>query len=1293
MTLCKTSVVDTTEEVTTKREKRSVVRLKDVNRIIPKSIMIIVDHFSLLPFELESWISKPLHLYVANEVDTVAWCLPPTVQVVNHIHLHKYDSIIINGSKAFIKAVLDKDQAISVPELNVVIVTARTRMRGALWKQWNIRWSIVKHSELGGISTSEWMIGIRHLQSTNKQYDPTKASFSLRRMLKDILKHDMVGTHVTSEDISTAGQKLQSHIQLQGLDTQRFVVPSFLSHNGWTLRTLSVFEIGQIFDISELLLNKLSEAKFCIKSTSFINMVTPGKVIQSVVNYILDVWGTASKTLPTQQLSNINKPLLLMPPAINESSNHDLENEYILSYGNQAAKDDDATIPVALWNGYVYRHFLHNQPYEPSLQGKAFDLLRAAMLSRYRQNIYKSFLNYIRNKYGKDWYAVANQHRRQSGKRKRTPAVQTQNASILRDLQIGRDALLRAINATYWEWSCGSTLFFWRWPSHVVEHARDGVPIYVEGKLPHYTSRQRWPPEDEKGSVKQMKQKLQKVIDRGYLAHGYVKSLTSYFPVPKGLQDIRIVYDGTKSKLNEAVWAPNFFLPSIDSLLMFCDGQTWFADIDLGEMFLNYFMDLKLRPYSGVDVSKLHPGRKAIWFQWLRTFMGLCPSPFNACKMFAITVDVIRGDKTDPDNPFKWTHVETNYPGSDNYDPSKPWCRKYYFKTPAGDLEVYVDDVRPFGPTESSCHAIRKRAAQILQYLGQQDASRKYRPPSQRPGPWCGAFMASVDDNLYTYASESKWIKARTLVDNIILELDENLTDNPIYHLNHKQLEKSRGFLVYLTQTYPSLNPYLKGIHLTLDSWRPHRDDDGWKLNKRGGEGSGFSPPNQSVVSKDRLMNDQAHQSMNDDANQDDIDEEFILERDTEGNYVVQVPHHLRGSAPTTVKAVPRLSDDLTVLQSFLHRDQAPWRFVRGNNIVMVLYGFGDAAKSGFGASFQTTEGIWYRIGVWGDDGESESSNFRELCNLVETLEVKLNSEELKGHEIFFFTDNSTAESAFYRGTSKSKKLFELVRRLHKIELDGGCIIRLIHVSGSRMISQGTDGLSRGDTGEGIMGGKPMLSFVPLHLSAVERSPPLKEWLLDTFGMESIPSWKLLKEGDWFDVAHDIVGGCRNQDGIWIPHTKAGSYIWAPPPAGGQVAVEQLRRARLKSQSSYHIFVIPRLYTSIWRRQLRKAADLVIELPFLPNIWSKDEQHEPLTLAFLFPFIHSKPWQLKRAPAFLGMERVLRGMWKESGEPVGPLLRKLFGNTTRLGSMPELLVRKMLQNERGTEFLCASDGE
>jgi hypothetical protein len=124
-----------------------------------------------------------------------------------------------------------------------------------------------------------------------------------------------------------------------------------------------------------------------------------------------------------------------------------------------------------------------------------------------------------------------------------------------------------------------------------------------------------------------------------------------------------------------------------------------------------------------------------------------------------------------------------------------------------------------------------------------------------------------------------------------------------------------------------------------------------------------------------------------------------------------------------------------------------------------------------------------------------ESSNFRELRNLVEMIESLVSKGTLAGHELFMFTDNSTAESAFFKGTSSSEKLFDLVLRLRKIEMEGKLFIHLIHVSGTRMISSGVDGLSRGDHNAGVMAGESMLSFVPLSQNAAERSAAVLPWV------------------------------------------------------------------------------------------------------------------------------------------------------------------------------------------------------
>ena len=64
-----------------------------------------------------------------------------------------------------------------------------------------------------------------------------------------------------------------------------------------------------------------------------------------------------------------------------------------------------------------------------------------------------------------------------------------------------------------------------------------------------------------------MIQKLYKVQQRRYVSSGHVTSLTGYFCVPKGSDDIRMVYDATKCGLNAAVRAPNFGLPTVDDSL------------------------------------------------------------------------------------------------------------------------------------------------------------------------------------------------------------------------------------------------------------------------------------------------------------------------------------------------------------------------------------------------------------------------------------------------------------------------------------------------------------------------------------------------------------------------------------------------------------------------------------------------------------------------------------------------------------------------------------------------------
>ena len=295
---------------------------------------------------------------------------------------------------------------------------------------------------------------------------------------------------------------------------------------------------------------------------------------------------------------------------------------------------------------------------------------------------------------------------------KRSPAK-----SLARDLEIGRDCLARLADCSWWIWEAGSALMFWRWPRAHRKAIRDGTPIFFKREeFPHFWKKQRWPL-DEHTRTK-MTEKIQKVRDRGYVLPGDVLSLTSYFAVPKGDSDVRLVYDATACGLNAALWAPNFFLPTIDSIMRNADGGTWFGDIDLADMFLNYFLDEAVRPFAGVDVRAV--SGTAQQERWERCLMGLRSSPFICTQTFAWGEALICGDRKARDNPLRWDRVVMNLPGSESYNPSMPWVYRWddEKEAMAAFFGTYIDDIRSGGPTEQACWKTSRRIASRINYLG-----------------------------------------------------------------------------------------------------------------------------------------------------------------------------------------------------------------------------------------------------------------------------------------------------------------------------------------------------------------------------------------------------------------------------------------------------------------------------------------------------------------------------------------------------------------------------------------------
>lgn len=85
--------------------------------------------------------------------------------------------------------------------------------------------------------------------------------------------------------------------------------------------------------------------------------------------------------------------------------------------------------------------------------------------------------------------------------------------------------------------------------------------------------------------------------------------------------------------------------------------------------------------------------------------------------------------------------------------------------------------------------------------------------------------MLIQEGSIGVTCGQDKWVKAQ----RFLKELQGELLTSP--QLSHKSLEQKRGFFVHLQHTYPCITPFLKGLHLTIDSWRPGRDQDGWRVH------------------------------------------------------------------------------------------------------------------------------------------------------------------------------------------------------------------------------------------------------------------------------------------------------------------------------------------------------------------------------------------------------------------------------------------------------------------------------
>ena len=138
--------------------------------------------------------------------------------------------------------------------------------------------------------------------------------------------------------------------------------------------------------------------------------------------------------------------------------------------------------------------------------------------------------------------------------------------------------------------------------------------------------------------------------------------------------------------------------------------------------------------------------------------MGFKSSPYNSIKMALVAEEVIIGDRHDAANPFQWSRVRLNLPGSRDYDPSVSWISKIRADDMmACVLFTFVDDERIVGATKELAWQASHRRMQIQSYIGIQDAARKVGLCLQQPRAWAGAVVHAVPgEGVFVLTSEEK---------------------------------------------------------------------------------------------------------------------------------------------------------------------------------------------------------------------------------------------------------------------------------------------------------------------------------------------------------------------------------------------------------------------------------------------------------------------------------------------------------------------------------------------------------
>ena len=598
------------------------------------------------------------------------------------------------------------------------------------------------HVKTGGVTTFTSLFTYFPIPSSPK-------TTTLRRTLGDFIDYSIPPLCIKTSQMTLTYKGLLPIKYLSRL----VHYPTPFSHIGFGYIYLLPKEYINIFGLESLNLSSN------IPVQAF--QVVPGQILDALLHPLLQDFpiDPVHKSIPLPP-SHLEQKYILLPQV-----NKVLPDQWFqhVTKTNSAVKDDKASVDYALWNNRIQLVF-------PSVTSHHLNMFRHMCLTKEFRILYLEFILYMKNKYPKWWQSHASKDRVCNWVLKTKGG--DKDSLQFQDIKAGREVLSSYFSSSFFAWDKGSSLIFWRWPAPFQIIARDGIPPY---HLYHWPKNQNSPKRIKAKDKPLLFEKFEIYLNKGYLKviqPNEIKSVIDYFYVPKGLTDVRVVFNGTSCGINKAVFASNFWLPMSNTMTRLLSFGYRCVDVDIGEMFWNFPLHPELQLYSGVDLTPFRDNilksstrrlfeekhlnsNKRLITKLTRVWMGFKQSPEIACRYFYLAEEFIRGNHKEVNNPLRWDSIKLNLIGDKNFNPAFPNVYKWdeRKKRISGDLIAYVDDLRSIGYFMEDAWQITRRVCSHMQYLGIQDAARKRRVDE---GPWAGGVYSTSHSKISKSVTKEK---------------------------------------------------------------------------------------------------------------------------------------------------------------------------------------------------------------------------------------------------------------------------------------------------------------------------------------------------------------------------------------------------------------------------------------------------------------------------------------------------------------------------------------------------------